>query len=196
MHIITEYARNSVCPVLKGSDMQIDLSVLFAADGEEKTYTIPFTAESVSWNGVSYPVKKAEAGTFTLKHRGNRVIDVKAGQKLTVTFPCDRCLTPVDIDFHLMPERRIDANVSRDERIRDLDEQPYVQGNFLDTDRLILDELYGNMPVKVLCREDCKGLCPVCGQNLNIRDCGHGRPEPDLRMAAIRDLFGGLDDGN
>lgn len=176
--------------------MQIDLSELFVAEGETKSYSVPFTTESVSWNGVSYPVKEAGTAVFIITHLGSRVFDVQADEKLTVTFPCDRCLTPVDVDFHLTPVRRIDANVSREERIRNLDEQPYVQGYFLDTDRLILDELYGCMPAKVLCREDCRGLCPVCGQNLNIRDCGHSKTAPDPRMAAIRDLFAEWKDGN
>ena len=46
-----------------------------------------------------------------------------------------------------------------------------------------------NMPSKILCREDCKGLCPKCGANLNIAECGCDRAVLDPRMSIIRDLF-------
>jgi len=45
--------------------------------------------------------------------------------------------------------------------------------------------------VKILCREDCKGVCPVCGQNRNERDCGCDTFVPDPRMAAINTIFHG-----
>lgn len=48
----------------------------------------------------------------------------------------------------------------------------------LDLEPLLRDYALLEVPIKPLCREDCKGLCPVCGENLNERDCGH-RPEED-----------------
>ena len=69
------------------------------------------------------------------------------------------------------------------------DEQIFVSGYELDTDALINNEILINMPVKVLCREDCKGICPVCGHNLNEGECGCDTFVPDPRMAAIKDIF-------
>ena len=43
--------------------------------------------------------------------------------------------------------------------------------------------------MKVLCREDCKGLCPVCGKDLNDGDCGCDRTERDPRFESLRALF-------
>ena len=59
----------------------------------------------------------------------------------------------------------------------------------LDVDRLIYDEILVNWPTKVLCKDDCKGICPVCGQNLNQQDCGCDRQVIDPRMAKFQDIF-------
>ena len=60
---------------------------------------------------------------------------------------------------------------------------------YLDLDILIFDEVVPKLPSRVLCKEDCKGLCPVCGTNLNEKECGCDRTVADPRMAAIQDIF-------
>lgn len=62
----------------------------------------------------------------------------------------------MDLDF----ERNVDANASAEERIAQLDEQSYIDGYHLDVDGMVLDEMMTDIPDKVLCREDCKGVCP------------------------------------
>ena len=64
-----------------------------------------------------------------------------------------------------------------------------MEGYSIDTDALLRNEISLNWPVKILCREDCKGLCPVCGRNLNEGDCGCDTFVPDPRMAALKDIF-------
>ena len=59
----------------------------------------------------------------------------------------------------------------------------------LNVDELIKNELLLNWPLKVLCREDCRGICKTCGRNLNDGGCGCDDFVPDPRMAAIKDLF-------
>ena len=66
---------------------------------------------------------------------------------------------------------------------------PYMEGYHLNVDELINNEILLNWPVKILCREDCKGICPVCGSNLNKGECGCDAFVPDPRMAAIGDIF-------
>jgi uncharacterized protein len=58
----------------------------------------------------------------------------------------------------------------------------------IDLQPLVRDFAILEFPIKPLCREDCKGLCPVCGENLNEKDCGH-RPEEDSPFAALKDLI-------
>ncbi len=64
-----------------------------------------------------------------------------------------------------------------------------MEGYHLNVDELINNELLLNWPMKILCKEDCKGICKVCGKNLNDGACGCDDFVPDPRMAAIKDLF-------
>ena len=77
-----------------------------------------------------------------------------------------------------------DANLTEE-----LDESNFIDGYHLDVDKMLFHEILSEWPAKVLCREDCKGLCRVCGQNLirgpatvKIRDL-------ILGMSVVRDLF-------
>ena len=69
------------------------------------------------------------------------------------------------------------------------EEHYYLQGYNLDVDKLISGEALLNWPARVLCRDDCRGLCPVCGHNLNEGDCGCDRGQLDPRMAKVLDVF-------
>ena len=58
----------------------------------------------------------------------------------------------------------------------------------IDLEPLIREYAYLEFPISPVCQPDCKGLCPVCGENLNHTDCGH-RPEPDSPFAVLKDLL-------
>ena len=103
--------------------------------------------------------------------------------------PCSRCLEDVRTTIHLDIFRKLDMKLSEDDRIKALDENSYIADYTLDVDGLVYDELLTVWPMKVLCREDCKGICMKCGKNLNEGDCGCDRTVLDPRMAAIRDIF-------
>jgi len=78
-----------------------------------------------------------------------------------------------------------DADASEEE----MDEADYMKGFQLDIDKMVYDEILVNWPMKVLCREDCKGICKKCGTNLNVKTCDCEKSELDPRMAAIQDIF-------
>jgi uncharacterized protein len=62
-------------------------------------------------------------------------------------------------------------------------------GKTIDLDPILREQVLLAMPVAVVCREDCKGLCTVCGQDLNERDCGHGGERAvDARLAKLKDI--------
>jgi len=58
----------------------------------------------------------------------------------------------------------------------------------IDLEPLLREYALLEFPIKPVCRPDCKGLCPVCGENLNLTDCGH-RPEPETPFSALKDLL-------
>ncbi len=59
----------------------------------------------------------------------------------------------------------------------------------MDFDKLVNTEILPEMPMKVLCNEECKGICPKCGTDLNEKDCGCDRISADPRMARVLDIF-------
>ena len=90
------------------------------------------------------------------------------------TFTCDRCLAQAaTAQIHRFAE--------------DFDKAEAVD-DWLDVTELLRDELLANQPIKNLCKDDCKGLCPKCGANLNEGDCGCDKLCIDPRLAALKNL--------
>jgi uncharacterized protein len=70
----------------------------------------------------------------------------------------------------------------------EIDAEPF-DGKTIDLDPIVREQVLLALPVTVLCREDCKGLCPTCGQDLNEKDCGHSeKKEIDVRLAKLKDI--------
>lgn len=112
---------------------------------------------------------------------------LQSDMRIILQAVCDRCLTEVPVVLELQDERVIFSpeRLAEDEA----DDQRFLDGYELDVDAFVHDMIIGNWPAKILCREDCKGICPVCGQNLNVRECGCDSFVPDPRMAVIQDIF-------
>lgn len=102
---------------------------------------------------------------------------------------CARCLQPQRLE-HTVPVAEMFVDPRRAEADDDEDSYRIDQDlAHLDLGQLLRDTVVMEVPVRVLCREDCQGLCPVCGTDRNVTDCGH-RPdeEPDPRWAALADV--------
>ena len=80
-------------------------------------------------------------------------------------------------------------NQTKEDRIEALDEQFYINGYNLDVDQLVGNELTLNLPMKVLCSEDCQGISNRYGTNPGSGegDCENSMPDP--RMSVIQDIF-------
>ncbi len=100
---------------------------------------------------------------------------------------CDRCLSEVPVSMVLNLEHTVTAPdvTNEDEE----DDASFMEGYQLDVEAFVYNEILVNWPVKILCKEDCKGVCLKCGANLNERECGCDTFIPDPRMAAIKDIF-------
>lgn len=103
---------------------------------------------------------------------------------------CARCLAPVSGQFTLDLEKTVAAR----SELGDLDEYrlddyAVVENGFLDMDEQLREQLAAEFPARVLCREDCRGLCPQCGKNLNEGTCDCKTENEDPRMAPLRKLL-------
>lgn len=107
--------------------------------------------------------------------------------------PCWRCLEPARI--HLVVESDEFAADGRPPDApfdEDLD-SAYIEDQALDVARWARDAIAEAVPATILCREDCGGLCPVCGANRNVTDCGCTVEEHDSRWDALREVAERLD---
>ena len=101
----------------------------------------------------------------------------------TLDGPCVRCLGPAGVTIEV-DDRQIDQP-GDDE---DLNSE-YLEGDELDVHAWARDALALALPAQIVCREDCLGLCPVCGEDLNAAEPGHAHEQaPDPRWAKLSEL--------
>ncbi len=169
--------------------MMLDLTHVLLRDGEVLEKTVPLAMEEFSLQTGKFPILRRSPLRLTVVNAGDRVLDIEGQAELTAEIPCARCLTPVQVDFSLDIQRRVDMKLTPEEREEALEETNFIEENALVPELLVRNELLVQWPIRVLCKEDCKGICSRCGANLNQGPCGCEEPDPDPRMAAIRDIF-------
>lgn len=129
---------------------------------------------------------------FHLRRLG-REIRVQGHVTAELMVPCDRCLAvfrlPVETSFDvfyapievLTPEEEVELTE------RDLT-FGFYRNDLIDLTGLVREQIRLALPFRLLCREDCRGLCPRCGVDLNEGDCGCRSEEIDARWAALAEL--------
>ena len=168
--------------------MKIDITDVVSNENKRVTKEVEIDFTSFESKSGNFPIIKKTPFTLQLTNEENKRMLIEAEVDVTIEIPCDRCLTPVAEEFHIEVSREVPIGEC-EAASEDEDEFDYVDGFNLDVDRLIYGEILVNWPTKVLCKEDCKGICKVCGKNLNKGDCNCQRTELDPRMAAIQDVF-------
>lgn len=132
------------------------------------------------------------------KHQVIQDIRLRGSLKASLELQCARCLEPVPQDvkreFELL-YRPLGADAGRDElSVTDAEaEIGYYQGSGILLEDVLREQVLLALPLKVTCREDCKGLCPHCGKNLNQEQCSCVVPDEDPRWAALKEVRGRLD---
>ncbi|MBK7861493.1 MAG: DUF177 domain-containing protein [Archangiaceae bacterium] len=147
-------------------------------------------------------------GPSTLKARFKRLsgrVLLDAAFDAHVAAPCKRCDKPVELEVPVKfaltlvpaaPRRDDDESDGEDDgkspragsfKIDDADSEPF-DGKTIEVDPIVREQLLLALPVSVLCQDDCKGLCTVCGQDLNERECGCERKVVDIRLAKLKDI--------
>ena len=175
--------------------MLLNLTDVFTSEGKVKELSVPYEEKTFSYMGNEYEIKGDTVADMKLSNIGTGTVLVEGSVTALMIIPCDRCLKDVKVsvsaDFaHQVtsPDQEKGATEEASDDTSD-EEQNFVSGYELDTDALISNEILIHMPVKVLCKDDCKGICSVCGHDLYEGECGCDRFVPDPRMAAIKDIF-------
>lgn len=100
-----------------------------------------------------------------------------------IRFSCDRCLS----ESSIFVEDDFDTNL-----LEELDEELgsiFIDDNTIDMDKLLYDVIYTSLPSRMLCSEDCAGLCSGCGANLNLETCKCKEDDIDPRLMKLKSLL-------
>lgn len=170
--------------------MLISLSEIMNLTGETRTISADIEMEQFSYKGNDCQFVEKKPVTFKLSSVGNRKVHLKAIIDFVLTAPCDRCLEPVEIPFNIEADYLLSFDEEGNATVEDDDESVnYINGYDLDVDSFVSEEVMIGFPMKVLCSDECRGICKCCGANLNNGECGCDRTELDPRMSIIRDIF-------
>ena len=160
-----------------------DLGRLQLASGQGRQVDLHIELEELEFGGQRYSSRTAMTDAVLDAAR------TRAGYTLRLRFdvrldgPCMRCLegsdTPIAIDA-----REIDQPGGGDDL-----SSPYVDGDELDVRSWARDALALALPAQIVCRDDCRGLCAICGENLNDAGAEHEHERaPDPRFAKLGEL--------
>ena len=180
--------------------MKLDLS-MYVSDGQgrktadidyqikrvEKQYTVEPEIKVFNSGYGEYEITHCDPIDLIITKMGVNKLHIGGKVHMVLNIPCDRCLEMVEapVNFDLL----VDLDFNTDRQPEDVEEQSFVDGYIIDIDEMLYPEIFINLPTKVLCRDDCKGICRVCGKNLNQGECGCDTFVADPRMAAISDIF-------
>lgn len=172
--------------------MIIDFSKILTCEGREETFEIPIEMDAYKTSHFEYTFDKKEPMVLTLKCVKHKVLAIDAKIDVILNIPCDRCLEDVKKRIFIETSKELDLTKNSVDECSDEDFEDYssfIEGTDLDADKFVYGEILLNLPMKVLCKEDCKGFCNRCGTNLNHNECGCDTTELDPRMAKILEVF-------
>ena len=156
--------------------------------GEKNRITFDYMLEPIPMDRVKFKDDAHVVGEIT-NSAGYMQLVAKA--HLAYETECDRCLDTVNGEFILDFERVVaDEGTLTEEQIEDnVDEYVIVDNGKLDIDEQLTEALLLDFPRKILCSDDCPGLCPKCGKSLKLGDCGCLKKEIDPRLAVLAQLL-------
>ena len=169
--------------------MRIELANL---EGGKGTFAHAYEPGDLALEDERVSLLEPPAVSGGIRQKGSRV---HVGGKVTARLQveCDRCLKlvelPIESDFKLeyVTAEEYQAQQAVELTEKDLDLSVF-DGEAIDIDDLVKEELVLGLPDHVLCNENCKGMCAVCGLNRNLTECGCETHEVDPRWAGLKKL--------
>jgi uncharacterized protein len=182
--------------------MLIEISVLERHPLDFKEEIAPGVIEFGSEIRQKTRLYSAGRAQLVEEHHGRHEViqDIRLKGELNTTLEtaCARCLEPVIQDVERKFEllyRPQGADAGREElSVTDAEaEVGYYRGEGLLLEDVLREQVLLALPLRAICREDCKGLCPHCGKNLNIDPCSCSEPLDDPRWSALKEIRGKLE---
>ena len=162
--------------------MKINVSTAMSAVGSRQTFSLKIRAEELAiTHGQLQVVDDILVKGFVINN--GRMLEVKGTISALIHEVCNRCLDefnlPLTVEFE---ENFRQAGNSEFEDSEDLN---YFEGDSIDITEAVRENLLLAQPLKPLCSENCKGLCPHCGVNLNKTVCNCVSENLDPRLAVL-----------
>ena len=162
-------------------NMQINITEMDGAPGREIPFSFSVPAEELDVQSDAYTFDSPIRVEGRVTHTGT-ALRVEGTIAATKHFVCDRCLKACEVtQEHPFSEEFRSENPEEESNV-------IIDGR-IDLRPLVRDTLMAAQPLSNLCKPDCKGLCPVCGHDLNDGDCGCDRFVPDPRLAALQQFM-------
>jgi uncharacterized protein len=161
-----------------------DLGALRLSSGEGRRLDLDVPLGGFAFGGERYATDPAlVAATLDVSRMTGGGYALRLRLEAALTGPCMRCLDDAAPVF-AVDAREVDQPGGGEEL-----SSPYVEGELLDLAAWAHDAYALTLPAQVVCRDDCAGLCPECGENLNTAGPEHGHARaPDSRWAKLREL--------
>ncbi len=162
--------------------MRLDLHELIASPGKKLDFAFELDTADLTFDGVLEFLTPVTVKGVIENHAG--LITLTGAIETDILCQCARCLKEFPTRF------RRETAAYLTEELEDEDNEDYylLEDGVADLEEIARDALILNFEPRLLCRDDCKGLCPKCGKDLNEGPCGCGE-DPDPRMAALRQLL-------
>jgi uncharacterized protein len=170
--------------------MQLDLTRYRQPVSE---FARAFQPEDVAGEGDAYRIVAPVDLAFEI-HKDKDKFRLVGTVDTELELQCSRCLEafrlPVDAPFDLryLPASAVSTDAEREVDDEDL-ETSYYENDAIDLNELLREQFYLALPMKPLCQDDCRGLCPQCGTNLNTDSCDCAPVWEDPRLAPLKNLL-------
>ena len=163
--------------------MLLQLKPLFMGEIESLPIDAELDFSGVEFQGIhpfTQPVRvKGEAACSA------GVVPLRAAAEFRFDGHCDRCNEAIQRPFRIPMEHILVASLNNEET----DDFVLIDNYQLSLDELARADILLELPSKFLCREDCRGLCPMCGKNLNEGLCGCHSDRTDPRLEVLKQLI-------
>jgi len=164
--------------------MVLDISTIINNDGKSLEISESISFDKILFNGQDVVLNSPVSVSGRIRNIGGKLY-FKVDAHTEYVSECARCLKEVvqTLDFE------IEEVFAKTELENENDDVIILSSNEIDLKEIIEQALCCALPITCLCSDDCKGLCPVCGCNLNEDSCSCETDDIDPRLAALKDFL-------
>lgn len=170
--------------------MLLQLTQAFNIEGEKVSVSFPLDLSDCDVNG-SYPFDRPISVRAEAVNRAG-VVTLSYSIASAIHLRCDRCLAVFPYSLNITEKRVLVREMQNAEE--NSEDYTEVADDVLDVSELAREAILLSLPSKILCKEDCKGLCPQCGVNLNERTCNCCAKKADPRLQILSELLEQMSD--